>query len=89
MFGQAFSHHEDVLKGSLEEAVAHLISVSVVPGKVLQGDLQLAVAVPLLRRETLHRVLKERKRGESAFEYQIIKKEETPEESRPALSQFL
>ena len=54
---------EDVLKGGLEQAVAHLVSVAVVPGQVLEADLRLAVAIPLPRREPLHGVLRSADEG--------------------------
>ena len=43
-----------MLEGGLEQTVAHLVSVAVVPWEILELDLALAVAVALLRRESLH-----------------------------------
>ncbi len=54
---EAFTLLEDVLEGGLEEAVAHLVAVPVVPRQVLERDLLFGVAVPLLRREPQHGVL--------------------------------
>ncbi len=51
---------ENVLERGLEEAVAHLVAVSVVVRQVLEADLLLAVAVPLLRREPPHGVRRRR-----------------------------
>ncbi len=52
-----FIYRQDVLESCLEETVAHFVSISVIARQILQLDLSLAVAVPLLRRETVHRRL--------------------------------
>ncbi len=46
-----------MLESCLEETVAHFVSISVIARQILQLDLSLAVAVPLLRRKTVHRRL--------------------------------
>jgi len=52
-----FIYRQDVLESCLEETVAHFVSISVIARQILQLDLSLAVAVPLLRRKTVHRRL--------------------------------